>query len=353
LWIQANSCEGETNFPDDNTEFFIPDRAHEHQSELTRGQWIADLGGLPLQATSLRVSRHLEPGNERPFELFATPGTDVTLHLYALNNYEDLSSFHLNVVVMVDYEPVEANYVRWNADRTQKLIDVQKTGLNFPITSDVEIVDITIPGSAFPEERMYEVSLSMQSNTIERRSVGQARRFALFNGGFNRPSRPCVESRLGERATEIEQRLKTRISDDLGPLFFEGVTSRDDVDRIIDVRPGETRRLYLSVLRSDIDVEPTVLVPLLDGEPVGPKWWVSQGGPRGTQRWPTTDARKSFEMTFPEEPGIYEVQVASWTDPFELHRNRNGVEVEGVSDGGGLRENSNALRFRVVEAQPE
>jgi hypothetical protein len=61
------------------------------------------------------------------------------------------------------------------------------------------------------------------------------------------------------------------------------------------------------------------------------------------------DARKSFDVTFPQEPGIYEVQVASWEDPFLFWRTRDGTRVESVSDGAGLHEGSNALRFRVVE----
>jgi hypothetical protein len=200
---------------------------------------------------------------------------------------------------------------------------------------------------------MYEVSLSMQVNTTERRPFGQARRFALFNGGYNRPNRPCVERRLGVRATVGEHQLIGRISDDLGALFFEGISSHEDLRRINEVQPGETRRMYLSVLRADIDAEPTVLVPLLDGEPIGIKWWVTQGGEREYDRWMTIDGRKSFDVTFPEEPGIYEVQVASWADPFELHRTREGEEIDGVSAGSGLLENSNALRFRVVEAPSE
>jgi hypothetical protein len=350
LWMQPNPCQGETSFPEDNAEFFIPDRAPGYAPKLTRQELIADMGGMPLQATSLRVGRHLEPGDQRAFELFANPDTDVTLYLYAVNNYEDLSSFRLNVVVMVDYEPVEASYVRWSPDRTQKLMEVETTGLNFPITSDVEIVDITIPGSVFPEERMYEVSLSMETSTIERRPVGRSQRFALFNGGYNRPSRPCVEPRLGERSTSIERQVEPRISDDVAALFFDGIIEGADVDQLNDVRPGETRRMYLSVIRSDADSKPTVLVPLLDGKPLDEKWWVTQGGTREYERQMTIDGRKSFEVTFPEEPGIYEVQVASWTDPFELHRTREGEEVEGISDGGGLLENSNALRFRVVDA---
>lgn len=354
IWMKPNPCDGQKSFPEDDSEFSIPDRTHTIDPTLTRDELIADMGGMPLQAWSIRADTALKPGNERPYELFANPGTDIPLHVYAVNDYEDLSSFRLNVTVMVDNEPVEASYIRWNSDRTQKLLDVQSTGVNFPVTSDVEIVDITIPGSAFPEERMYEISLAAEVTTTERSSFGESQRYALFNGGYDRPSRPCIEPRLGHRARPIVDQLRSRIGDDIAALFFGGITHRDDVRRVIDVQPGETRRMYLSVLRSDIAVEPTVMVPLLNGEPIGTtKWWVKQGGDRAYDDVPTVDARKSFEVTFPEEPGIYEVQVASWTDPYELFRTPDGEEVEGVSDGGSLLENSNALRFRVVETQSE
>ena len=318
----------------------------------TRADVIQDLGGdLPVQGFGLLVDPALKPDDPKVFASYSKPTTDVKIYLYAINNYEDLSSFRLNLTVMVDYAPVEARYVRWNPDRTQKWSDTKRTGINFPLRSDVEIIDIMLPGELFSERRMHEIAIFVDSTTTERRSWAQARRFALYNGGFDRPSHPCAEARLSADAVEIERFIFPKaMADDFGALFFDGITA-DDLRQTVEVTPGETKRFYLTVFRDDFHEgpNPTVLVPFLNGEPFGPTWWVTQGEDDASSDWDTIDARKSFEVTFPEEPGIYEVEVASWEDPYRLYRNRNGTLVQGVSDGGGPTEGSNALRFRVVE----
>lgn len=329
--------------------FEMPDRPPERDYQITREVIVERNGGLPLQGYIVASAANLQPGEGRSFSLFAEPGTDAVFYVYAINAYEAsvLESFRLNVVAMVDYEPVEATYQRWDPQREQLISEKTRKGVNFPIDSDVEIVDVTIPGDVFDEERMYEISLNMASNTIERRPNGLSRRFVLYNGGYTRPSRPCVEPRLDDEISDFEFELRGRISDDLGILFFEGIEHRDQLRDVIEVDPGETKRLFLTVIRATSVPRPTVLVPLLDGRPIAEPWWVTQGGEFVSRRG-HVEARKSFEVTFPHEPGIYEVQVASWVNPFELVEDREGNEVDGVVDGE-LNENSNALRFRVVE----
>lgn len=349
LWHLPNPCEGKVTFPEDNSPFEMPDRPPEHDHYFTKQGIIETYGELPLQGFIVAPAPNLQPGEGRTFSMFSEPGTDATFYVYVINNYNTdvLESFRLNMTAMVDYEPVEASYERWDPSREHILFDKTKPGINYPIESDVEIIDVTIPGDVFDEERMYEISLNMESTTIERRSVGLSRRFALYNGGYNRPNRPCVEPRLDEELLEIEFELFGRISDDVGILFFEGIEHRDQLREVIDVAPNETKRLFLTILRATSVPRPTVLVPLMAGEPVADPWWVTQGGeivwPRGH-----VEARKTFEVTFPAEPGIYEVQVASWVNPFELAKDREGNNVEGVRSSE-LNENSNTLRFRVTE----
>lgn len=358
LWLESNSCATEVTYPpvDEEFELFWRDppanepvvTANELRQEL------ADVGGLPLQGGSVRIAQSMRPGPDWPYDLYAVPGLNVPLHVYVINNYEDLSTFRLNLSVLVDYQPVEASYTRWNPDRTEELFTRTTSGVSFSIDSKVEIIDIVLPGHLFDEERMYEIALSFQTST-DRRPIGHSRRFALYNGGYDRPAHPCAEARLDAESTEIETALRSRISDDLGPLFFHGIKDKDAIQRTIDVAPGETMRMYFSALPTlyESGPKPTVLVPVLDGKPIGPTWWITQGGGPESEYRNRIDARKSFEVTFPEEPGIYEVQVFSWEDPYRIWRTRDGVKQEGVSDGSGLRENSNALRFRVVEPETE
>jgi hypothetical protein len=320
---------------------------------LTRQEVIRDFSGLPLQGLSIRPAEGLHAGPGKAYDLYTDPGTDVTLHVYVINDYtpEELESFRLMLTTMVDYESVEARYERWNPERTERWLDTNATGINVPIRSDVEIIDVTIPGEVFAEERMYEIALSFETTTTERAPFGESQRFALYNGGYNRPKHPCAEPRLDDVMTPIEERLRTRIAGDIGILFFEGIESREDLRRTIPVEPGATKEFYLSVFRESVQYEakPTVMIPLMNGQPIGPTWWVTQGGdPEGTYRL-RFDARKTFEVTFPQEPGIYEIQAASWIDPFKIYRERDGTVHRDISDGGGIKQNSNALRFEVVE----
>ncbi|QDG50856.1 hypothetical protein FIV42_08960 [Persicimonas caeni] len=254
---------------------------------------------------------------------------------------------------MVDYEPVQATYARWKPDRSEKLLETTATGINFDIDSDFEILDVTIPASAFPDRRMYEISVSFNVTVPRGGRTGEAYRFALFNGGYDRPSRPCAEPRLDIPWSDWERQMYLyAASMNIGPLFYDGITDALDTQSLIDVEPGETRRMYFSALSTSDQQggKPTVLVPLFEGEPMGPVWWITQGNARGDYRT-RVDARKSFEVTFPEEPGIYVVQVATWEDPYLYWRDRDGTRNDDVSFGSSrdLHESSNPLHFRVVE----
>ena len=355
LWSEGNPCEGVVNHEDVDSEFSLPDNPPDDDPKQTRDRVIQRLGGVPRQGNAVTVDPALQPADRRPYQLYATPGTDVSIYLAVFNNFDDLSSFRLNVTTMIDYEPVEATYERWSPDRSEKLFEKTTTGINYDITSDVELVDITIPGSAFPEERMYEISLNYEVMSIPTNTHGSARRFALFNGGFERPDSPCAESPLDEPATSFEAEVVHSVGPQLAMLFHEGIRQRDDINHLIPVEPGATRQLYLSVLHISAPLEepaPTALVPVMNGKPIGELWWVSTGGPRSDQETWQIDARKTFEVTFPEEPGIYEVMVASWLHPWELYRNPDGSRNEGVSEGSELQTNSNVLRFRVVDQSP-
>jgi hypothetical protein len=357
LWQQDNPCTGEVSYPDENEQFSLPTRSEPSQRPVvTREEFIAELGGVPSQAGSIRPGEAVLPGDGKSFDLYAQPGTDVPIHIYSFNDAdepEDFEPYSLNITVMVDYAPVEATYVRWSPDRSQKLLEKTATGINLDLESDFEILDVTIPASVFAKQRMYEISVSYNLTTHQGLKYGESRRFALFNGGYNRPTRPCAEPKIDVPWSDWEKALYNRVTvDDLGPLFFEGITSERDIQTVVDVEPGETRRMFFSVLQTSSQAggKPTVLVPLFDGEPTGPVWWVKQGGDDDNYRV-RVNARKSFEVTFPEEPGVYVVQVATWEDPYLYWRTRDGVRNQDVSLGSsrGLHESSNPVHFRVVE----
>jgi hypothetical protein len=252
--------------------------------------------------------------------------------------------------VLVDYQPVDATITHWDDDREQELAETVGSGMNVPNDSIVDIFDITIPASHFTEDRMYEVSISFTMSTLEHRPIGSSKRFALYYNGYDRPSRPCAIPSLNEPSDGTEHQLFGRIGTNDTILFTEDFEEIHDVRDLLEVEPGETKRFYATTFSFAYPLEKVqYYVPTLNGEPVGNGWYVKTPAREPPQR-SLIDSRRSFEVTFPDEPGIYEVQIANWMDPFEIWRTREGEEVEGIrSPHSGA--NSNVLRFRVGEPE--
>jgi hypothetical protein len=319
LWNESNPCSPPVSYEAPPQSFSIPDETSSLEDrEMNREQLLRWRGGLDSRDTGAEVrlgaSTNPGAGSWHDFNMFVEPGTDIPIHVYPYHG-DDLDEYRFNVTVMVDYEPVEAVYTHWNADRTATIQETTATGYSAAFQSDVEIVDVTIPSEVFDERRMYEVAVSVDLTSVATRVERQHHRYALYNGGYERPDRPCAETSIEQAMTRAERYMWLEADGDSGVLFFDGIPANYDWHDQFEVEPGESRRFYFSAMYSDSygDPKDVVFAPVINGQPIRSAWWV-HSLPNRNSNSPTVDDRKSFEVTFPEEPGVYDVQVlpAPW-----------------------------------------
>lgn len=350
-WMNERSCEGIVEYPEVNETYSEPSRGE----ALAEGRQTADefLGtGLPGGVViAIIPNESLNPGSERPYDLYSDSG-DVEFHLYIYNSQplDVVRTYRSNITILVDYEPVDATITHWNDERDTKLAERVGSGINVPADSQVDIFDMTIPASHFTEDRMYEIGVSLEMNSHPYRTVGLSSRFVVYRNGYNRPSRPCSIPSLNEEIRGKEFRLLAQVGTNNALLFSDDIKNYSDVDVVHNVEPGEIRRFYTSFRSSQSQSEAQLyFVPTLDGEPIQDGWYVETPLREPTPRT-YIDARRSFEVTFPTEPGIYEVQLASWVDPFVMAKTIDGEDIDRVQTTTNSA-NSNALRFRVEEPE--
>lgn len=353
-WQQPNPCSGQVSPNGPEEEFSLPlgRPRRSAPSAVTRGEFLSRHGSIRNEARArIFPDESMWPGNHVSTDLYKVPGTNMPLHLYVYNGY-DLDIFRYSVTILVDYQPVPLHYVRWNDDRSAVLSDEEATGINHPFDSDFEIIDVTVPARLFDEARMYEVSVNIELHSVgEVGPRGYSQRFTVYNGGYASPGRPCAEPRLGEPMTPWEVRLMRETDSGSGMLFVDGIPSDYDWMDTLRAEPGETRTFYFTARRAHRTDGPKDMaaVPVLNGQPLQPPWWIREGGTDGVSVL-TADARKSFEVTFPEEAGVYEVEVLTWPDPYEPYRTLDGEAIDGVVANDTFTRSSNALRFIVGEA---
>ncbi|MEC9400195.1 MAG: hypothetical protein VX475_21395, partial [Myxococcota bacterium] len=253
------------------------------------------------------------------------------------------------LTVLVDYKPVEATY-NYSQDRWDNLLfSKAATGTRFPIDTQFSMMEVILPASLFTEERMYEIAIGQTTVQYGASNGGVYRKVHLLNRSTKQLGHPCHEEPLYEPANTIEYGL---ISENIStgvllfPTYYPAL-SEVAFEQLLPAEPGQKVQVNLSLV-SKYNVEdrarPVFLKPLLDGKPLEQEWRVSLS-PKGPGSF-NIDARKTFEVTLPEEPGIYEVSMAVWHDPHLMAVDLDGNSIEGISTGG-RGATSNLLRFEV------
>jgi len=348
-WMEPpGDCgEGTSYSPVSTADFAIPDNPTV-TDRFTAAPLLAD---QVRQSTSILADNALEPtAGSSNTVIYANPGEAADFHIGSLNNYDDLSSFQISVTVMVDYRPVEARFTRLSDDRSSVLDSWSGvSGIGFQAEKKVELIDVTIPVSELEPGRMNEVAIALSVHTVERRPVTHFQRFNLFYGGWERPPRPCVREPRSMDPLSVEIELNQIFGS--GNMFaFTGQFNRAlDLRSRLLASPGEKVTIFAS-LRAWEEPEPLAMVPVLNGQPLGPVWWQRQSThPLGSFAQRRIDMRRSIELEMPREPGVYNFQIITWPDPFEVRVHPNGdVLDEGVKNKL-LDRSSNHLTFEVVE----
>ena len=292
------------------------------------------------------------------YNVYASPGEEFKFYYHMANGNEDYDQYRYIITTTVDYEPVHATYSLWRNEREEgALQEYEGTGWVVEFKDQYSYVNVEIPAETFTEERTHHVAIHVEGYKPGKITpTGFVYRMELHHGGFSRDEVPCFEppQQLPLNAFERAVDARSYFRANTIALFPADNTVFEQVygPGFLDVQPGQTVRLNASLATAkgwqNRDY-PAILMPVLNGEPIGPTWHVST---RMLESYPNQlviDARKSFEMTMPEEPGEYLVTVKAWFGPYttRIHRGEDVVEdIPTIWSQGS----SNTLRFRVVDS---
>lgn len=345
---EAN-CEGETQLPPSFDQEFSRPSIEPIETARTRGEILGAVGG-GLQAVGVNGAKELLARNTIVSNLYANEGDDVRFHAYVYHDFtsDQLRSYRHSLTLLMDYEPVQASYFQMSDDRTEVLKEWSNvTGVAIDATRKVEIVDIEVPAEAFEKGRTYEIAIGIKSASPESVSVETFRRFPLHYGGFERGAKPCVSEATRSPLVGVESEMVQYFSSSTF-AFFGQFSRGPDLRKRYEVSPGETIDAYVS-LRGNGSPTEVVMVPVLNGKPLGSTWWTDQGGNTGGIPV-NVDARRHIKFEMPTAFGDYDFHVFSWEDPFKMPVSLEGDKIDDISYGGeNWIRGSNTLRFRVVE----
>lgn len=356
-WLEEAPCTGNGEYVERLTDepFEVP-TVERFKSALNRDD-IRRLFGNSLPTTVFGVAAsHLygATGDRPPYDLYVEPGEDLVLSIFVGEQRFDDTYI---VTPMLDYQPVEATFQHYSADRENLTNEVQDTGYFFKSEEGFDPIDMTIDADAFTTGRMHEVALAVRGI-----NGGYSYRLQVFYGGYEPPPEPlpCVPEPLEEEWTEFDIPIRSsHMGADVVTIFTVPTTATAD-RRVHEVAPGETVRIFSTLFRRSTEFGPNavVLQPTLNGRPVGESWWRSRNGPGPYKDHEHVDARDFFDITFPDEPGkYYIVALKAFESPWD--RWRDFGDPDPPNNGfphvmnKELVEGSNYLRFRVVDPAGE
>lgn len=353
LWMQDRSCDGPGRTVEQvwDGPFEMPDTAH-RSLRITRTE-IEEMFGSPLPPSkNAFVDTSLtDVVDDLQYDIFVEPGDDLVFYTYLTSTYGPDIENHYMVTPMLDYESVEVDFTRFSDDRTEIIDATTDTGIAFESTGVLDIIDIRIPAAHFTPGRMHEVAIAIRGEAVQLHKQGITVRFQVWYGGVEPPSDPlpCVVPELDDEITDFERAIFNGGA--TVARIFTIPNPRMDNDFIRDARPGETVRIYSSIYAFLPNPERAFEVmfwPTLDGRPIGEPWWRSYRKSDQGRNFEIDD-RHYFDVTLPDEPGIYQVALKAYEDPWVRWRAfGSDVRNDHVANRG-VNEGSNVLRFRVTE----
>jgi hypothetical protein len=340
--VKPNSIESEFKYPPEAQAYHIGKSSRAELMESAQNNVYTFIHRVNFDA-------NLRPDN-RSIILHRNNDEDVHIYIHTTILPEDIDRTKGMLTVLLDYKQVDATY-KFSQDRWDNQIFTKKSnGVRFPIDTQFSMMEVILPSELFKEERMYEIAIGQITSRYDGTDGGIFRKIHLFNKSYTQLSHPCFEEPLRKPANTIEYGLvREAVSADvlLFPTYYPAV-NEIAFERLLPAEPGQKVQINLS-LRSRLNAKdrtrPVFLKPLLDGKPLEDEWRVSLA-PEGPGSF-NIDARKTFEVTLPEEPGIYEVSVGVWHDPHLMAVDLEGNAQRGISTGNG-GDTSNLLRFNVT-----
>jgi len=366
----AAPCSSDVETASIGTEFRLPEPDERRPGAFTAQEFVDILGVGSRKGLSGVIPdpslRYLPlPGGGSPSHGYILEGEDVILRLFDGNvtnlyDFEDVPFLGF-VTVMVNYEPVEATYRRWNPERTEVVQESTGPALNFEVGFPLEMIDVVIPAESFVRGTQ-ELSIFMQAGPANSIPSSFWRRIHVHKEAIVPMEFPCFQLPLDEVGDNvIEQALfaqgaQNKFAIALMPENMRNHDALFRTEKPILTEPGETIRLFATMPRNGSnpdDLTYFAAMLFMNDEPLWDEaaFFSSRPVPRISKAGDpkTIDWRGVFEVTLPKEPGIHSIRIASWADPFTVAVMPDGSDVVpyraiGITDNG-----SNILTFLVRE----
>lgn len=300
--------------------FELPDLSDENVEgenyNFPLGSPFADPGAIGLK---FNVSPPLQSVSGRG--AFAEPGEDVKVQVGLKAGNLDYES--VLVAVLVDYQPVDAEFVRLAPDRSEVLDTETTSQKRYPIDDEYRgvLLDITIPADVFEEERMYDIAVMGSYNRPHDVFGTRVRDIrgvtTLFYGGFDIPEHPCFDPGAYVEVVDMESfELQARpITSHTARFVAEGVETLEQLEAPIELSADTSTlsgQLYVYSGGVGARTRAVVLMPYINDEP-----W-----PEGAQ-WHFIPALQGLfvdkidvEVPIPAASGQHRVVYKEWSVPF-------------------------------------
>ena len=221
----------------------------------------------------------------------------VTLHGVAVTTRPG-DGFRFVATVLVDYQPVEATWRFWDAERTVVQQTRRGRGVAFVTTERIVVFDVEVRG--LDERSSHELStyIELAPQAAADTSDADVRRWlAVSQRGDPLPTLACVD------AVPTDLRAEEKLLRDRG--LTAGLARVEGNDALVVHRPSTIR---LTVEQADQRTQ--AVATLIDGVPTGPAQLVRVGDGAGEAAW-----RSHVRVDRVPEIGIV---GAVWREPLEV-----------------------------------
>lgn len=281
---------------------------------------------------------------------------DVTMYLDLLTRRSPPDGAHLEFAILVNYRPVEFEYVRrpQGGDGAEEQTG-STTYLSLSVDDRLQKLEFTIPKEQFGEGRerigVYTISTMTRVDSTGNEGYGMThyRRFVLYYGATGWPDVPCREHYQSSSWLPVEKRLNRDIAH-VGTMYIFPAQQREswELGEAVEADPGERLPINLSLMHYGGDGQPGgALVPFMNEKPAHEMWLYKDGVARENAAGPI-GYRRQFVVEAPSEPGTYELFVGYWPDAYKPARDFWGERFdmpENPTTAPGFE--SNVIPIRV------
>jgi hypothetical protein len=273
---------------------------------------------------------------------YVEAGNDVTIHIAAVHDRKSYNTSTAIITTLLNFQGVQAEYENYNGPRTEIKEQSKGTSVRFPITEDVEQYDITIPAEEFAGPGRYSIGVTL-SGVGEPNTGEFEQEFVVFYGGCRPMTLKCAEQGEVERRNEVETEMAELTAVDTFLYPNSGQTNWDPPENVV-AAPGERLSFSFSTTIDNLS-HTAVFVPLLDDVPqdqIIHMHLPSEPADLEPGKF-VVGGRSQFELTAPEEPGTYRLELAQHVNPVISRKEAEGIGIGSLTFGLG----SNSLTIEV------